>query len=68
MSEQLYGTTAGQSGNASGKLYDAQGQSIRSSAQQAQSTAVQIEDYIRQQPLSAVLLALGAGYILGKIW
>src|SRR4051794_34791408 len=65
MSEQLYGAMpnqTGQVGNAPGRIYDAQGRTIRSGNQQAQSTAVQMEDYIRTQPFSAVLIALGIGY------
>ncbi|MGE0372620.1 MAG: hypothetical protein AB7Q01_12095 [Gammaproteobacteria bacterium] len=73
MSEQLYGgstsTQSGQAGGRSGHLYDSQGRMIRSEGSHHHaSTAVQVEDYIRQQPLSAVLMALGVGYILGKIW
>jgi ElaB/YqjD/DUF883 family membrane-anchored ribosome-binding protein len=71
MSEQLYGAMpnqTGQVGNAPGRIYDAQGRTIRPDNQQAQSTAVQMEDYIRTQPFSAVLIALGIGYVLGKIW
>jgi hypothetical protein len=69
MSEQLYGTASNRTGegNVPGGIYDAQGRLIRSDNQQTQSTAVQMEDYIRAQPLSAVLIALVIGYVLGKI-
>ncbi len=51
----------------SGKLLDASGQVINQASQRAESGLEQASDYIHQQPLSAVLIALGIGYIIGRL-
>ncbi|MEO9190820.1 MAG: hypothetical protein ABI224_12615 [Acetobacteraceae bacterium] len=67
MSDSTEGTTSPTA--AEGKLYDAQGQVIRGSARdrQAATGMGQLTAYIREQPVSAALLAFGLGYIVGKI-
>ncbi|MGH7213086.1 MAG: hypothetical protein ACREF1_16695 [Acetobacteraceae bacterium] len=54
---------------AAGKLYDAQGQVIHGSGHQPgpRRGMGQLTDYVREQPISAALLAFGLGYIVGKI-
>ena len=49
------------------RLLDAQGRVMNRGARQAQGTLEQIETYVREQPFSAALLALGIGYILGRL-
>ena len=50
-----------------GKLLDADGRVIDQASQNATSILDQASDYIREQPISVVLLALGTGYILGRL-
>jgi ElaB/YqjD/DUF883 family membrane-anchored ribosome-binding protein len=58
----------------SGRLLDAQGRAMnqtRQAAGQAQraagDTMEQMGDYVRHQPVSAALIALGIGYIIGRL-
>jgi hypothetical protein len=70
MSDQAGGTgtgTASQPQGPSEKLYDAQGQGIRSGTHQIQATTEQLTSLIREQPITAAVIALGIGYILGKV-
>ena len=62
------GETASQSPSA-GKLYDAQGQIIHGTnpARRRSSGTGQLADFIREQPISAVLHAFSIGYILAKV-
>ncbi len=54
-----------------GRLLNSQGQAMqqttRQAADQAQGTLEQVRDYITEQPFSAALLALGIGYIVGRL-
>ncbi len=50
-----------------GKLLDAQGQVINQASQRAENGLEQASDYIHRQPISAVLIALGIGYIIGRL-
>ncbi len=54
---------------AAGQLYDAEGQVIRGSGYHPRPRRgmEQLTDYVREQPISAALLAFGLGYIVGKI-
>ncbi|HEY5301094.1 MAG TPA: hypothetical protein VIJ55_10500 [Acetobacteraceae bacterium] len=51
------------------KLYDAEGQVIGGSGHQPRPRRgmEQFIDYVREQPITAALLAFGLGYIAGKI-
>jgi hypothetical protein len=48
-------------------LLDSQGRSVNSARGQLQQTGTQMDEFIRTQPLAAVLIALGVGYILGRL-
>lgn len=50
-----------------GKLLDSQGNVINRSAQSADGALDQVGKYIRQQPFSAALIALGIGYLIGRL-
>ncbi|MBV8401030.1 MAG: hypothetical protein JOZ58_04245 [Acetobacteraceae bacterium] len=63
------GTAAGTSspqGGSSG-LLDSQGRALNRARGQFQPTGGELEEFIRTQPISAVLIALGIGYILGRL-
>lgn len=51
------------------KLYDSQGQVIRHDEprHQPQGTGGQVMAFIHEQPLAAVAIAFGVGYVVGKI-
>lgn len=51
------------------KLYDSQGQVIRHDQprHQPQGTGSQVMTFIHEQPVAAVAIAFGLGYIVGKI-
>jgi ElaB/YqjD/DUF883 family membrane-anchored ribosome-binding protein len=57
-----------QAQSGTGGLLDSQGRTYSSSTGgQLQQTGGQMDEFIRTQPLAAVLIALGIGYILGRI-
>ena len=65
---------ANEARDAGGRLLDAQGRAMNQASQaagQAQQMAGnsldQVGDYVRQQPVSATLIALGIGYIIGRL-
>jgi ElaB/YqjD/DUF883 family membrane-anchored ribosome-binding protein len=60
------GTTSQPQGGAGG-LLDSQGRAVHNARAQLQQTGGQMEEFIRTQPISAVLIALGVGYILGRL-
>jgi len=67
-SDQLGSAPSGsQAQSGTGNLLDAQGRALNSAAGQLQQTGGQMDEFIRTQPLAAVLIALGVGYILGRI-
>ena len=67
-SEQTGSTTpAGQTQSGTGGILDSQGRSVNSARGQLQQTGTQLDEFIRTQPLAAVLIALGVGYILGRL-
>lgn len=49
------------------RLHDATGERLRSSGRQDQGQTDQLADFIQQQPLTAALVALVIGYLLGKM-
>ncbi len=51
---------------AEGTVADA-GEAVQRKINQASDAQDQLVDFIKDNPLSAVLIALGVGYILGKI-
>ncbi len=51
---------------AEGTVADA-GEAVQRTINQVSDTQEQVVDFIKQNPLSAVLIALGVGYVLGKI-
>lgn len=58
---------ADQAKNTAGKLLDSQGRAINRATESAGGALDQVESYIRQQPFSAALLALGIGYLIGRL-
>lgn len=50
-----------------GRLFDSQGRSIQRASDQAQDTLGEVREYIRDQPFSAAAIAIGIGYILGRL-
>ncbi len=68
------GSMANEARDATGQVLDAQGRAMnqaKQTANQAQQAARegldQVGDYVRQQPVSAALIALGVGYIIGRL-
>ena len=62
------GTAAGTSSpQASSGLLDSQGRALNRAGGQLRQTSGNVEEFIRTQPISAVLIALGIGYILGRL-
>jgi hypothetical protein len=65
------GTTASgmpNPGQAAGpKLYNTAGEPLRAGSRPTRGQADWIADFIQQQPFTAVLVALVAGYVWGKI-
>jgi ElaB/YqjD/DUF883 family membrane-anchored ribosome-binding protein len=49
-----------------GTVADA-GEAVQRKINQASEAQNQIETYIRDNPITAVLIAVGVGYVLGKI-
>lgn len=48
-------------------LYNAAGERIHSSGRQVQKQTDQLAEFVQQQPLTAALVALVIGYLLGKV-
>ncbi len=77
MSDNIFdpnGSMANEARDTSGRVLDAQGRAMnqaRQTANQAQQTASegidQVGHYVREQPVSAALIALGIGYIIGRL-
>ncbi len=61
----------GKQARQTGKQAQQSGQQVRQPAQQAQQRAEglaeEVGEYVRQQPVSAALLALAVGYIVGRL-
>lgn len=53
--------------NANSGLLDSQGRAVSRTAGQLQQTGGQLDEFIRTQPIPAVLIALCIGYVLGRI-
>ncbi|MBN8899917.1 MAG: hypothetical protein BGO51_10710 [Rhodospirillales bacterium 69-11] len=52
---------------AASRLYDASGRVINDVANHPEQAGDQLARFAREQPIACALLALGVGYILGKI-
>jgi len=50
-----------------GKLLDSQGRVINRATESAGGTLNEIETFVREQPFSAAFIALGIGYIIGRL-
>ncbi len=50
-----------------GKLLDSQGRAINRAAESAGGTLNEIETFVREQPFSAAFIALGIGYVIGRL-
>ena len=60
-------TAANEARDAGSKLYDASGELLRAGAQPVQNQTDQLAGFVQQQPLTAALVALIIGYLLGKV-
>ena len=49
------------------KLYDASGEPLRTGLRSAEKQTDQLIDFVQAQPLTAALVALVVGYLLGKV-
>ena len=54
------------SGQAEGAVADA-GQTVQRGLNQAGEARDQLSEFIRDNPITAALIAIGIGYVLGKI-
>ena len=57
----------GQAQSGTSGLLDSQGRAYNNVRGQLQQTGGQMDEFIRTQPLAAMLIALGVGYILGRL-
>jgi ElaB/YqjD/DUF883 family membrane-anchored ribosome-binding protein len=64
---QPLGTAAAQARQAGARLIDEQGQAIRRTAQQASDVGEDLASMIRERPLTAALLAVGIGIVIGRL-
>ena len=53
--------------HAKDRLLDSQGRPINQTAGAANDTMRRVEDYVHQQPVRAALIALGVGYVVGRL-
>ncbi len=58
---------ANEAKNTASKLLDSQGRAIDRASQNAGGTLNEVETFIREQPFSAAFIALGIGYIIGRL-
>ena len=56
-----------QAAQGASQILDAAGAPVRAGVQQATDQAEQLSTFIREQPLTAVLIGVVVGYLLGKI-
>ena len=61
------GSMANEGRDADRRLLDADGRAVNQAKQSAESMLDEVGDYIREQPVSTALLALGIGYIIGRL-
>ena len=61
------GSMANEARDTAGKLLDADGNVLNQASTTGGEVLDQIGDYVRQQPFSAALIALGIGYIIGRL-
>ncbi len=58
------GNTVGQPGES---VSETASRAVSTSYQQAQQAGDQVASFIRSQPIAAALIALGLGYVLGRL-
>ncbi len=58
---------ANEARDTAGRLLDAQGKAVNRASSTAEGTLDQVGTYVREQPFSAALIALGIGYIIGRL-
>jgi ElaB/YqjD/DUF883 family membrane-anchored ribosome-binding protein len=59
---------ANEASDTTGRIVDAKGRAVSPKPPQSiGATLDQFGDYVRQQPFSTALLALGVGYIIGRL-
>ncbi len=61
------GTMANEARDAGGRLLDQHGRAVGQARQTAEGMLDQVGHYVREQPISTALLALGIGYIIGRL-
>jgi ElaB/YqjD/DUF883 family membrane-anchored ribosome-binding protein len=61
------GSMANEARDTAGRLLDAQGNAINHACSSAEGALEQVGTYVREQPFSAALIALGIGYIIGRL-
>jgi ElaB/YqjD/DUF883 family membrane-anchored ribosome-binding protein len=58
---------ANEARDTAGKLLDADGNPVNRACATAEGVLDQVGTYVREQPFSAALIALGIGYIIGRL-
>ncbi len=58
---------ANEARDTAGRLLDAEGNVVNRASGGAGEALDQVGEYVRQQPFSAALIALGIGYIIGRL-
>lgn len=58
---------ASEAKDTAGQLLDSQGRAITRAAESAGGTLSEVEAFVREQPFSAAFIALGIGYIIGRL-
>lgn len=58
---------AGQAKDTAGKLLDSQGRMIERAGKSTTGLLEEVGSHIREQPFSAMFIALGIGYIIGRL-
>ena len=61
------GSMANEARTAGARLLDEHGREIEQAKQAASGALDHVGDYVREQPVSTALLALGIGYIIGRL-
>jgi ElaB/YqjD/DUF883 family membrane-anchored ribosome-binding protein len=61
------GSMANEARDTTGRLLDAQGNAINRACGTVEGALDQVGEYVREQPFSAALIALGVGYIIGRL-
>ena len=53
--------------DAGSKLYDASGEPLQTGSRPVEKQSERLVDFVQGQPLTAALIALVVGYLLGKV-